>query len=368
MVPLPPPRLAGSYLVLELTNRCDLACVHCVSAEPGHPHFRSRGTMDPALVRRLLDDLARVGARFDNLVLFWLGDPLLHPDFSSIYADILRANAEAGTFGKVEVHTNAVRLDRTTIRAALNDAGTPQVWHFTLDAITPETWRSMKRPGVRRAPVRDLGDVAARVEQLLQERAARKARWPRPVLQLIVSGRNAAEVPAFLAHWRRVFTRLGDPPVVAAGAVPSGTGPVLFLRQLDCPTHEAQERENRVFGEVVSSLGLSPLPPVAVPPASAPAPCSGFWKSPCIAWTGAVTMCTRDAELALSAGNLDQAPFPAIWWSPEMAHRRRRVALGDYRGLPPCQGCFIPRSANYTGITTPEIRLHDAWETEARSR
>jgi len=48
-----------------------------------------------------------VGARFDTLIPFWLGEPLIHPEFGAIYRAGLRAAVEGRVFGKVEVHTNA---------------------------------------------------------------------------------------------------------------------------------------------------------------------------------------------------------------------------------------------------------------------
>ena len=83
--------LPGSYLVLETTNRCSLACVHCSVSEAGHPHHGASGFLALGTARALFDDLARVGARFDTLILFWLGEPLIHPDFGAIHAAALRA-------------------------------------------------------------------------------------------------------------------------------------------------------------------------------------------------------------------------------------------------------------------------------------
>ena len=59
--------MPGSYLVVELTNRCSLACVHCsVSEGKAHPHHRTSGYLDPLLFEALVDDLVAVGAGFDT--------------------------------------------------------------------------------------------------------------------------------------------------------------------------------------------------------------------------------------------------------------------------------------------------------------
>ncbi len=357
----PPPRLPGSYLVLETTNRCSLSCVHCSVSERGHPHHARTGFLAPELAEALYEDLARVGARFDALILFWLGEPLIHPQWSRIYRQAVRWSVEAGIFGKVELHTNATHLDARARRAALNDAAVPQVWHFSLDAARRDTYRRIKQ--------RDrFEEVEAHVAAFLHEKGRLGARWPRPVMQFIVSDRNADEAAAFRDRWEASCRRAGLPVRVAFQDVPPGDDAVIFFKQLDCPTAEEQARQNAVFRRLARAMG-QPLARAhkgaerVVPgPAGSVVACSGFWKSPVIGWNGEVTVCTRDNLFENRVGNLREAPFSALWWGPEMRSRRERVARGDYRGLPPCGTCFIPCSSNYTDISPEEIRLHRAFE------
>ena len=60
--------LPGSYLVLEVTNRCPLKCGHCAVAEAdlGHPHYSTIEHMSVGMVRELLEDLRGAGVRFDQ--------------------------------------------------------------------------------------------------------------------------------------------------------------------------------------------------------------------------------------------------------------------------------------------------------------
>ncbi len=379
--------MPGSYLVLETTGTCNLACVHCdrSSIPPVGRGEQAYGGpfLDLGLARGLMEDLGRFGARFDTLILFWLGDPLLHPHFAQLYPMLLRLNdraalcRSAGTsaaapgrtepaervFSKIELHTNAVALTPELARVALNQATTPQVWHLTMDALHRHTYRNIKG--------RDhLERVERQVEWLITEKGRIGAPWPRIVLQFIVSDRNADEAELFRARWSRVLRRAGLRVRTAAGHVPGGDGDeaVIFLRQLDCPTPEEQSHQNLVFRTVAAGMGLD-LPGGGAAPeqveARNPRPCSGFWKSPVVRWNGDLTVCTRDAGLAMSLGNLRDASFTALWWGEEAEGRRRRVARGDYDALPLCGDCFIPRSANYTGIEPLEIERHARW-SEAR--
>lgn len=350
--------MPGSYLVIETTNRCSLACVHCSVSEDDHPHHQKTGYIDPFLVEALVADLVSVGARFDTLIPFWLGEPLLHPHFGHLWRLCLRAAARHGTFGRIEVHTNATHLDEARAAAVLNDADVPQTWHFSLDAVTADTYRQVK--GRDRYAL-----VVAQVQRLLELKAARRARWPRPVFQFIASSNNIGEVAAFRAFWERACSGLGLPVRAAAGHVPPGEDAVVFFRQRDCPTPEMQERENRVFREAMAALGLA-LPEAArrgelVRPENL-SPCSGFWKSPVVSWRGDVTACTRDNLLENRLGNLAEARFSELWWGSAMAARRAAVARGDYAGLPPCATCFIPRSLNHAELSAADVARQAAWD------
>ncbi len=348
---LRPPPLPGSYLVLETTNRCSLACVHCTVSEPGHPHHAQTGMLSLTTAQRVFDDLARVGARFDTLIPFWLGEPLIHPEFGAIYRAGLRAAVDHGTFGQVELHTNATHLGRDRVRAALNTAPVRQVWHLSLDAATRDAYRRVK--GVDR-----FTEVEANVEAFLTQKARLGAPWPRPVFQFIVGRNNAHEAEAFRARWERACDARGLAVQAAAQHVPDGSDAIVFFRQLDAPTPEDQAAENQVFRDTMARLGLAlprpDLSPERLEPGHA-RPCASPWKSPTIAWDGTLTMCTRDNRAVQALGNVNDTPFSELWWGAEAAARRARVASGSYAGLPVCGACFIPYSANTTDLRPEDV-------------
>ena len=336
---------------MELANRCSLACVHCAVADPTHPHFDSTGYLDVEMAEGVFQDLAEHGISFDALILFWLGDPLIHPEFARIWSAALRSSAQHGVFGKVEVHTNATHLFESNIQALLNEAEVPQVIHFSLDATDRERYSTIK--GKDR-----FERVVSNIEHFLAEKARIGARWPRPVFQFIVGSNNVDQVEAFRSQWDTACRKVGIPVRVAAGHVPPGEDAVVFFRQLDCPTPELQQRENQVFRQAMDAQGLM-LPGQSESGTRVVgenlAVCAGFWKSPVIGWDGGVTTCTRDSHMQNRVGSLKERPFSDLWWSETMRRRRASVAKGDYSELSHCQTCFIPRSLNYTAISTDEI-------------
>jgi radical SAM protein with 4Fe4S-binding SPASM domain len=355
--PCNPPALAGSYLVLETTNKCSLACVHCSISEEGHAHHQRVGFIDPLLVKRLFDDLVAARAYFDTLIMFWLGEPLIHPKFAEIYRMAVKANSEHRIFGKIELHTNATHLDDAAMDVALNNSDVEQVWHFSIDAAKRATYREIKG--------RDrFFEVERNLARLVERKGSGGAKNPRLVFQYIVSSANFEEAPSFMRRWRRVCERAGVPVSASAQHVPEGEDAVVFFKQLDCPTPELQNQENRVFRQTMKRLKLevdqeSSVQSTVV--AENLNPCSGFWKSPVVSWDGDLTVCTRDNLHSNAIGNLADSSFSELWWGSEMRNRRKRVASGNYSGLDLCSTCFIPKSSNYIGISQSEIALHDAW-------
>jgi radical SAM protein with 4Fe4S-binding SPASM domain len=351
-----PPRLPGSYLVIELANRCSLACVHCAVADTSHPHFDQSGYLDVNLAEALFADLAENDIGFETLILFWLGEPLLHPEFARIWGAAIRTAARHQTFNKVELHTNATHLNAQTTAALLNEAEVPQVIHFSLDATDKARYLSVK--GKDR-----YAEVVQNIEYFLAQKARLGARWPRPVFQFIVGTNNVDQVGAFRVQWEKACRSVGLPVRTAAGHVPPGDDAVVFFRQLDCPTPDLQQSQNAVFREAMSAQGLS-LPDQAEAGTTVVSDnlsvCAGFWKSPVIGWDGSVTTCTQDSHMHNKVGTLSEEPFSTLWWNETMLRRRSMVSGGDYTELKVCQACFIPRSLNYTGILPEEV---SSWET-----
>jgi len=351
--------LAGSYMVLETTNRCPLKCGHCAVAEAaaGHPHYSEIKHMPLGMVRELLVDLRTSGLRFDNLVMFWLGEPLSHPRFAEMYDLILEHSGNGEIFGKIEVHTNTFPLRPHIADRALNDCAVPQVWHLTLDAIKEETF----------AVIKGLDAMKKSQKQALymvQRKGASGARWPKLAMQFIVSDVNVGEAPQFVEYWKKAYRDAGLPIEATGFHVPvHGPENYIFLKSLDCATPAEQDVQNRIYAGLMKRLGLrSPINPDAEAVISEDVPrelktsCSGFYLSPTIGSDGRVTVCTRDNSYHNVVGSLHEQSFSRLWLdNPWLNRRRQMVARGDYSELPYCQGCFIPSSVNYSGITRGQI-------------
>ena len=109
-----PAQATTSFLWLEITGRCQLACSHCY-ADSGLEG--THGTMSTADWVRVIDEAAELGVGF---VQFIGGEPTLHPDLPELVRHAVSREL------RVEVFTNLVH-------------------------VTPELWAVFELPGVRLA-------------------------------------------------------------------------------------------------------------------------------------------------------------------------------------------------------------------------
>jgi len=93
------------FLWLEITDRCNLECVHCYA--DSSPRASLRGSMGTEDWRRVIAQAADQGCR---AVQFIGGEPTLHPDLDDL---IPYAHARGMNF--IEVYTNATTLTQNRV-------------------------------------------------------------------------------------------------------------------------------------------------------------------------------------------------------------------------------------------------------------
>jgi MoaA/NifB/PqqE/SkfB family radical SAM enzyme len=164
--------LAGS---LELTWRCNLACVHCYMVD-----YRGEPELETREVRRILDELAEAGCL---QLLITGGEPILRPDFREIW----RYAKEKGLV--LTLFTNATLVDDETA-AFLGDLP-PVACEVSLYGASRETYgracgvpeafdaalagldrlrRALPHVGVKTMAFRENGDDVEALAALCEER------------------------------------------------------------------------------------------------------------------------------------------------------------------------------------------------------
>lgn len=175
---LPPTlREHPSKLFVEVTSRCNMSCAMCVK--------QTSGGADPEgdLSMPLFRALAPAFPGLDAFILNGVGEPLLHPQLEEM---IRAARERMPTEGWVGFQSNGLLL--TDARAvSLASAGLDRVC-FSIDGVSPETFRK----------IREGGEIEG-VERALAAMAAAKKRCGRPDLQVgvefVVMRGNLRELP-----------------------------------------------------------------------------------------------------------------------------------------------------------------------------
>jgi radical SAM protein with 4Fe4S-binding SPASM domain len=126
--------LGGS---LELTERCNLACLHCYINRPAASKEVAERELQLPQVKSILDKITDAGCLF---LLFTGGEPLLRPDFAGIW----RYAKQQGIL--VSLFTNGTLL--TPRIADLLAEWRPTTIEITLYGATPETYERVTQvPG-----------------------------------------------------------------------------------------------------------------------------------------------------------------------------------------------------------------------------
>lgn len=236
-----------AHLDLELTERCNNDCVHCYINLPAADRSASRRELDRAAIGDVLKQAAELGCLDVRLTG---GEPLLRPDFESVYLDARRLGL------RVTLFTNAVLLTPAVASLFARVPPLAKV-EVTIYGLGRETYEAVSRtPGSFAAAV-------AGVERL------REARIPFAI--------KGAMLPGNLADWPRfddwVSRMTGDPE-------PAGSVVALSLRARRDDPARAEEirglrfppermarlaaaREASFFDDAVKLFGLMPGAPDA---------------------------------------------------------------------------------------------------------
>jgi len=122
---------------LEVTDRCNLACVHCYINQPAASQEARARELSAAQIAGLLDQMAEAGMLF---LAITGGEPLLRPDFAEIYAHAKRRGMLITLFTTGTLLTPRI--------ADLLAESRPFGIEITLYGATPQTYEAVTQsPG-----------------------------------------------------------------------------------------------------------------------------------------------------------------------------------------------------------------------------
>jgi MoaA/NifB/PqqE/SkfB family radical SAM enzyme len=126
---------------MDITEVCNLACVHCL-----HPEFKASSHyggrhLSPALNTKVVEEVRSHGPGITQYIRYTgNGEPLAHP---AAYDMIEEAVRHSGVFVTLTTNGTIMNERRTT---RLLDAGVHLI-DISIDAFRPETYAAIRRNG-----------------------------------------------------------------------------------------------------------------------------------------------------------------------------------------------------------------------------
>ncbi|MDP2806189.1 MAG: radical SAM/SPASM domain-containing protein [Gallionellaceae bacterium] len=196
-----------SQVIIDVTEVCNLACVHCPHPEFKKSDYYDTRYLDPELNKKIVDEIKELGQNKTQYIRYSSeGEPLIHPKG---YEMIEYATRNSGVF--VTLTTNGTIMNEKRTRRLL-DAGVHMI-DISIDAYTPETYAKIRVNGDLNVTKKNVLNLLAWIKQT---GASTKV-----VVSFIEQPQNSCEVDAFESFWKEqgvdsvVVRRLHS----AAGAV-----------------------------------------------------------------------------------------------------------------------------------------------------
>lgn len=277
----------------ELTNNCNLNCLHCPSGSGNMQ--RKRGFMDPELFRSVMKELTPY---LYNVNLYFQGEPMMHPLFFSFIRSCNRVNSVVSTNGHFLSEENSEKLVRSGLNKLI----------VSIDGTDQESYAAYRVNGSLKRVIEGLKNVTS---------AKKKNNSSLKVeIQFLVSRFNEKQIPQIrqLAKMVRSSLTLKSMQIYDNDKIESWL-----------PTDKKFRRYKKKEGFYVIN---NPMPDR----------CKRLWFNPVITWDGKVVPCCFDKDAEYVMGDLNQDSFRDIWEGPKYRIFRKSILTGRHM-IEMCRNC-----------------------------
>jgi len=284
---------------IELTNRCDLACIQCLRSQGLRPY--KLGDITPEHFERILSQFPHTM----NLSLNGFGEPLLHREFFTLVA---HARARL-PWAKIVIYSNGNRLDEATCER-LPESGLTEI-NVSIDAASPATYKKVRRGG-------NLTRVHDNLRRLVGARRRTNARLPLIGVNYVLLNENEGELVPFIEQ----AAELGVDFVNCISYATYDWG-FQNRRTRDSYRRELDAARTRL-GELRLRCRTFPSDDLSWTDPMARFDCRFFWgESVRVTYDGTMTLgCCTPFKETYSYGNLLTTPFEEIWNGEAIRHNR----------------------------------------------
>jgi organic radical activating enzyme len=279
--------LAGEFpqeIILEVTNRCNLACVMCHFHGRGVKRVRPIGDMSREIWEQVLDEIRGIGLPV-SLVTHGAGEPLLHPD-------LLEILTEARKIPRIRVGfmTNGMALTPQVSRRIL-DLGVHWL-AFSIDGVEPESHARYRKGS-------DLRLIDANIQALLRLKNERTSKTPALLFNMVSLPELEPQRDAYVEKWL---------------------------------PHAEQ-----VMISAYRPIGWRRLPQTRRP--SPRRPCPNPFRQLVISWQGTTGLCCEDIHCEVITGDVRHQSITEIWRGEPISRVRSAHLEGRFNDIPFCVPC-----------------------------
>ncbi|MCX7890836.1 MAG: radical SAM protein [Burkholderiales bacterium] len=201
-----------SQVIVDATEVCNLACIHCPHPEFKRSHHYGERHLDEALHHKMVEEVREHGQGHTQYIRYTSnGEPLVHPH---IYDMLEYAVRHSGVF--VTLTTNGTIMNEKRVEKLL--ASGLHMVDISIDAFRPETYAAIRVNG-------RLETTRRNVLRLLELKRSTNAAT-RVVVSFVEQAQNAGEAGDFERYWkdqgadyviiRRLHSAAGSVPGIAA--------------------------------------------------------------------------------------------------------------------------------------------------------
>lgn len=281
-----------SQVNVDVTEVCNLACIHCPHPQFKQSAYYSAAYLDPLLNRKLVDEVREHGGGSTKYIRYTSeGEPLIHPH---AYDMVEYAVERSGVY--VTLTTNGTILAEKRIRKLI-ESGVHMI-DISIDAFRPETYARVRVNG-------DLDRTRANVLNLI--RWTREVGAPtKVVVSFVEQDLNRDEAAEFESYWKE-----------------QGAAHVVIRRQ-----HSAAGAVINVAEIMRKDLKALPRRPCVYP-----------WERICLNPRGFLSFCPADWTLGSTILDYRTCTVRDIWQGEFYARLRRAHLENDYRDHGFCGQC-----------------------------
>jgi pyruvate-formate lyase-activating enzyme len=271
-------------ITLELTNRCNLACVFC----PRKLIEKERGDMNLDFARKVIDEMAEHAPL--QIVPFFRGESLLHQHWDSILGLIKKRG-----LGEVQFTTNATRLGEYEAKRLLElDI---DFISFSMDTLDPALYKRLRHGA-------DYFSCLANVLHFLELRDTMGAKT-QVQISAVETKDTRVGMDDFISYWQAKADRVRIYVMHSEDGNPGS---------ISDSKHNPPKRR----------------------------PCHKVFTDLVVYWDGTVGLCNHDwtrPKYGPSIGNLNTASISEIWNSEGFQGIRKKHLAGGIDDITPCRGC-----------------------------